>query len=132
MPLLWQGPSGSWFELKGGVVSAVINLESLTVAPLLHGRFLRSPLRLVEPLMHFPTGPEERKGFRLDRHTDARAGIAPGAGSPFSDREHSEATEFDPISPAQRCRDRLENRGDEALNITLADMRILRSNAFDS
>jgi hypothetical protein len=62
-------------------------------------------------------------------HTGAAARTATGTGRPISNRKHSEAANFNSVSPGQRRPDLTQDRVDHVLEVTLVEMVILRSDA---
>ena len=62
--------------------------------------------------------------FLRDRDLIACARIAAHAGWPVLDRKRPETAQLDAIAARQRGRDLVEDRGDDALDITLVKMRV--------
>ena len=81
--------------------------------------------------MHLLAGPEEGDALQLHRNLRAGARIAPGAGRAILGRKDPKPAQFNPISPCQRGRNRVQNAVDDVFDVALVEVRILRGDALD-
>ena len=61
----------------------------------------------------------------------ARARIAANARIPLLDREGSEATNLDPVTPCERLNDLVQNSVHHILGIPLIELRVVVGNLLD-
>src|SRR6202034_853945 len=78
----------------------------------------------IEAVAQLLTGLEKRDKFFLDGDAVTSARIAPDSGISPLYRKSTEAAQLDPVVPRECRGDFVENRGDDALDITLVQVRI--------
>src|SRR3954464_687081 len=82
-------------------------------------------LAQVEPKVHVPARLEGRNDLFGHRDLGAIARVSSRARVPLLDREHAKAAQFNPISPRQCSRDRVQNGVDDGLHVPLVQVRVL-------
>jgi len=86
---------------------------------------------LVEPLAHFFGSPKNWECFLPNRHYRACSGIAACSRWANFDGKSSEAAQLNAITSGHRADDLTENGIEDVLNVALANVRTLASDAPD-